>query len=225
MAMFPVRTPEGKKNAVNFLLPHIHRVSNRIVREGLATDLAQKLGIDSNVLRQEFKSAATSRAAGGPLKSIADDSSLTDGEKHLVRLLFRTKDEVSELGYDPQELILKSLAESAFHIGLGTESLLAAIVDQKHRIDDVLALNLAESDRSRLMRLIANALPRYTEVELQELLLVLKHRRYKQEIEVELPKRIQEALSRGDMSRFKELTERKMRLAQEMRPLADVSRS
>src|SRR5215472_5689946 len=27
---FPVKTPEGKKNAVNYLLPHIHRLPNRI---------------------------------------------------------------------------------------------------------------------------------------------------------------------------------------------------
>src|SRR6185503_280599 len=63
MAMFPVRTPEGKKNAVNYLLPHLHRVPNRIVREALANDIAQKLGIDSEVLRQEFRSAATNRAS------------------------------------------------------------------------------------------------------------------------------------------------------------------
>ncbi|MGH9566011.1 MAG: DNA primase, partial [Candidatus Angelobacter sp.] len=63
LGMFPVRTPEGKQKAVNYLLPHIHRVSSRIVREGLAGDIAQKLGIDSAVLRQEFRSAAASRAA------------------------------------------------------------------------------------------------------------------------------------------------------------------
>jgi len=47
MSMFPVKTSEGKVQAVNFLLPHINRVPNRIVRDGLVNDIAQKLAIDS----------------------------------------------------------------------------------------------------------------------------------------------------------------------------------
>jgi DNA primase len=224
LRLFPVRSPEGKKRAVEFLLPHIHRLPSRIVRESLANDIAQKLNIDSAVLRQEFKTAAISRATRG-LSASAGDSSLTDGERRLIRLLFRTREEISELGYDPRELILKSLAESAFHVGLGAESFLQAIVDQKEKIDDVLGLNLAESDRQLLMRLISRELPKFTEAELKDLLLVLTNRRYKQEIEVELPTQLQEAFSRGDMPRYKELIERKTRLVHQMRPLKDISYS
>src|SRR5205807_8710490 len=83
LGLFPVRTPEGKKNAVNFLLPHIHRVPSRIVRDSLAGDIAQKLGIDTAVLRQEFKTAAVSRAAPG-IKNIPD-ADVTPAEKVLVR--------------------------------------------------------------------------------------------------------------------------------------------
>ena len=222
LKLFPTRSPEGKKNAVNFLLPHIHRVPSRIVRDELANDIAQKLNIDTTVLRQEFKAAAVSRAAA-TVPAGREDGSLTDGEKHLVRLLFRTKKEMSELDYDPQEIILDSLAESGFHIGLGTESLLQALMNQKQRIDDIPSLEIANSDRMLLMRLLSNDLPHYNERELRELLSVLTSRRYKHEVEVELPKLMHEALSRGDMERFRELSERKMKLAQNMRPLADVS--
>src|ERR1041385_1307931 len=79
LGLFPVRTPEGKKNAVNFLLPHIHRVPSRIVRDSLAGDIAQKLGIDSTVLRQEFKSAAVSRGSTGVRAAAATDD--TGGER------------------------------------------------------------------------------------------------------------------------------------------------
>jgi DNA primase len=222
LKLFPTRSPEGKRNAVNFLLPHIHRVPSRIVRDELANDIAQKLNIDTTVLRQEFKAAAVSRAAG-TVPSGREDGSLTDGEKHLVRLLFRTQKEMSELDYDPQEIIFDSLAESGFHIGLGTESLLQALMNQKQRIDDIPSLEITNSDRMLLMRLLGNDLPHYSERELRELLSVLTSRRYKHEVEVELPKRMHEALSRGDMERFRELSERKMKLAQNMRPLADVS--
>src|SRR5205807_9674255 len=62
-SQFPVRSGEGKVKAVNYLLPHIHRVPSRIVRDELSHEIAQKLGIDSAVLRQELKHAVTSRSA------------------------------------------------------------------------------------------------------------------------------------------------------------------
>ena len=57
-AQFPVRSGEGKVKAVNYLLPHIQRIPSRIVRDELAHEIAQKLGIDSAVLRQELRHAA-----------------------------------------------------------------------------------------------------------------------------------------------------------------------
>ena len=83
LKLFPTRSPEGKKNAVNFLLPHIHRVPSRIVRDELANDIAQKLNIDTTVLRQEFKAAAVSRAAGSLRNE--PDTDVTPAEKVLVR--------------------------------------------------------------------------------------------------------------------------------------------
>ena len=49
--MFPVKTPEGKSKAVEYLLPHIKRVPQAIVRDELANNLAQRLGIDSALVR------------------------------------------------------------------------------------------------------------------------------------------------------------------------------
>ena len=62
-ALFPARNSENKVKAINHLLPHIQRVPNRIVRDELALEISQKLGIDSAVLRQELKHAATNRSA------------------------------------------------------------------------------------------------------------------------------------------------------------------
>ncbi|HSS98170.1 MAG TPA: DNA primase, partial [Terriglobales bacterium] len=42
---FPVRSAEGKVKAVNYLLPHIQQIPNRIVRDELANEIAQKVGI------------------------------------------------------------------------------------------------------------------------------------------------------------------------------------
>jgi DNA primase len=58
---FPGRTADAKVKALNFLLPHIRRMPNRIQRDEFAADAAQKLGIDSAILRQELKQAAAQR--------------------------------------------------------------------------------------------------------------------------------------------------------------------
>jgi len=58
---FPGRTPDAKVKAMNFLLPHIRRMPNRIHRDEFAADAAQKLGIDSSVMREELKQAAAQR--------------------------------------------------------------------------------------------------------------------------------------------------------------------
>jgi DNA primase len=79
--LFPPHTPEAKVKALNFLLPHIRRMPSRIARDEFAADAAQKLGIDSALLRQELKEAASKRR-----DSIATQSSpLTRAEQILLQ--------------------------------------------------------------------------------------------------------------------------------------------
>ena len=59
--LFPQRTPEAKIKAMNFLLPHIRRIPNPIARNDFAENAAQKLGIESSMMRQELKQAAQQR--------------------------------------------------------------------------------------------------------------------------------------------------------------------
>ncbi|MHB1701283.1 MAG: DNA primase [Acidobacteriaceae bacterium] len=82
--LFPQRTADAKVKALNFLLPHIRRSPDRIARDEFAADAAQKLGIDSALLRQELKQAAAQRlqsmrgAFAGPV---------SETEKMLLRAL------------------------------------------------------------------------------------------------------------------------------------------
>jgi DNA primase len=59
--LFPGRTSEAKVKAQNFLLPHIRRIPNSIMRNDFAENAAQKLGIESAMMRQELKQAAAQR--------------------------------------------------------------------------------------------------------------------------------------------------------------------
>ena len=81
---FPARTADAKVKAMNFLLPHIRRMPNPIQRDEFAADAAQKLGIDSALLRQELKQAAAQRTASIPQHRAEP---LTEIERVLLRAL------------------------------------------------------------------------------------------------------------------------------------------
>ena len=59
--MFPGASAEQKVKAMNYLLPHIRRMPEKLARDQFAADAAQKLGIDSAVLREELRQAALKR--------------------------------------------------------------------------------------------------------------------------------------------------------------------
>jgi DNA primase len=59
--LFPPRSPEAKIKALNYLLPHIRQMPNAIGRNEFANDAAQKLDIDSALVREELKQAANKR--------------------------------------------------------------------------------------------------------------------------------------------------------------------
>ena len=82
MQLFPSRTAEGKSKALNYLLPHIRRMPNRIVRDEFASDAAQKLGIDSALVREELRQAARRRR--DEVHPSAVDS-LNEAERVLLR--------------------------------------------------------------------------------------------------------------------------------------------
>jgi DNA primase len=158
-AQFPVRSPEGKVKAVNYLLPHIQRVPSRIVRDGLALEIAQKLGIDSAVLRQELKHAATQRSSAA-IKAPAE-SQVTDSEKILIRALassteMQTSEEHissrdgAEEGFDPCRQAQFFLRHERLHLGLATESLLEILLNSPAETINPLDLELSDSDRSLL---------------------------------------------------------------------------
>ena len=59
--LHPPRTPDAKIKALNYLLPYIRLMPNNIARNEFATDAAQKLDIDSALVREELKQAAAKR--------------------------------------------------------------------------------------------------------------------------------------------------------------------
>jgi DNA primase len=162
-AMFPVRNSESKVKAVNHLLPHIQRVPSRIVRDELALEISQKLGIDSAVLRQELKHAATNRSAT-QVKATAE-TQITGAERVLIRALAsatqmqsaetRTsaRDGTDE-EFDPARQAQYALQSEHLYEGLASQLLIEALLEAGTETADVMALPKTEDDR----RLLASIL-------------------------------------------------------------------
>jgi DNA primase len=82
--LFPVRTAQGKVEAVNFLLPHIRRMPDVIAKVEFAKDIGDKLGIDAALLREKLKQATGQRQGQIPAMKV---SNLSECERVLVRAL------------------------------------------------------------------------------------------------------------------------------------------
>jgi len=160
---FPVRSPEGKVKAINHLLPHIQRVPSRIVRDELAHEIAQKLGVDSAVLRQELKHVAASRSAA--VVKAAPEAQITDAERILIRALAAANEmqtagehvsarDGAEEEFDPARQARFALQSEGLQEGLATESLMDALLADGMEVTDVMDLPLSDSDRRRLASIL-----------------------------------------------------------------------
>jgi DNA primase len=160
---FPIRSAEGKVKALNYLLPHIQRVPSRIVRDELAREIAQKLGIDSAVLRQELKHATANRSTGSLKAPI--EAQVTDAEKLLIRALtsageMQTSEERisardgTEEEFDPARQAHFVLKSERLHIGVATESLIECLLNSAGEAVDVMELPLPDSDRNLLAAIL-----------------------------------------------------------------------
>jgi DNA primase len=159
---FPVRSAEGKVKAVNYLLPHIQRIPSRIVRDELGQEIAQKLGIDSAVLRQELRHVASQRSASS-VKAPAE-AQATWSERRLIRALASapqlqsraphvSERDGSETEFDPARQVRFILESERLHEGLAAESLLEALLKADTGID-ITNLELSDTDRDILARVL-----------------------------------------------------------------------
>ncbi|MFZ0770262.1 MAG: DNA primase [Candidatus Sulfotelmatobacter sp.] len=199
-SQFPVRSAEGKVKAVNYLLPHIQRVPSRIVRDELAHEIAQKLGIDSAVLRQELRHAAGTRATSA-VKAPAE-AQVTDAEKVLIRALASVRqmqpgeDHLSardgaEEEFDPARQAQFVLQNEGLHRGLATESLTESLLNVGREFADVLEVPATESDRRMLALILLKEDEELTAEVLEAAVRALRRihlRRRQEEVQQELKK-------------------------------------
>ncbi|MGC2744220.1 MAG: DNA primase, partial [Candidatus Angelobacter sp.] len=155
LKLFPVRSPEGKVKAINFLIPHIQHVHSRIIRSDLANDIAQKLGIDSSILRQELQTAATDRSRGS-IKSDpgGDPYQFSPSDLIIVKALSSTQSLNAELGFNPRKMVLDILDIKPLHAGMHVGGLIEELRQGGEEIDDPLTLIQDSENRSLWAKII-----------------------------------------------------------------------
>ncbi len=216
-AQFPVRSAEGKVKAVNYLLPHIQRVPSRIVRDELAREMAQKLGIDSSVLRQELKHAAANRSTA-TLKAPAEVQ-ITDAEKILIRALvsatqIQTSEEHisardgAEEEFDPCRQAQFVLMSEGLHQGVAAESIIEVLL--RSEAVHVTDLQLPEADRHLLAAILMKDDEELSAERLEGAVRALRRIQLRRELEL-VQRQLQ--VTRGqEASQIQALLQEKMRL-------------
>jgi DNA primase len=206
---FPGASAEAKVKAMNFLLPHIRRMPEKLARDQFAADAAQKLGIDSAVLREELRQAALRRRDHIEVRA----TTLTEVERVLLRAL-AIEDPEFEQG---RRLAIQALAEQpAWFEHLGACAALQALAGRQSR--DPMEVVEDPAQRALLAEtlLAETKPPEEGEVqsaiqEIQERALEVRQR--------DLRTRIAEAERRGDFTELAQLTQQKMELDRALRQL------
>ena len=80
-------TAEGKRHAVNFLLPYIKRIPDRLLQSEWATRIAQQLRLDEPVLRAAFNKAAVERRSEVKTQPELVARAAKPVERRLIRML------------------------------------------------------------------------------------------------------------------------------------------
>jgi DNA primase len=206
---FPGASAEQKLKAMNFLLPHIRRMPEKLARDQFAADAAQKLSIDSVVMREELRQAALRRRDHIEAKATA----LTEVERVLLRALAIDDPEFER----SRRLAAKALAQQpAWFEHLTTFAALQALSARQAR--DPMDVVEDEAQRALLAEtlLAETRPPEESEVEsaIQEI-----HERAIERRQRELRTLIAEAERRGDQAELAILTQQKLDLDRALRQL------
>ena len=197
-------TPDAKVKALNFLLPHMQHIPSRIARDEFAADAAQKLAIDSALLRQELKQAAFARRSD--VRSNASASSgCSEAEKLLLRAL------TLPAGQPARERARQLISEEpSLCEGLPASALLSAFV-QAESISNPFDLAPDEASRHLLATALMHGNQEIQQEQVEDAFHSLRHSRLEQR-QRELRRLLAEAELRNDGAAVRELMVEKIAL-------------
>jgi len=171
-------TGEGKLRAVNFLLPYVQKIPNRILRSEWATRIAQQLRLDEPVLRAALSKAATERRSEVKTQPELLGRAAKPVERRLIRMLAEAEGFRLELA--------QRLQNARLYHGLETEKIFAALVIASLSGKSVQATEvgavLEERDRRLLFEILFEEANEPTWEEAMSCIEALQHRQAEREL-------------------------------------------
>src|SRR5436309_6214653 len=171
-------TGEGKLRAVNFLLPYVQKIPNRILRSEWATRIAQQLRLEEPVLRAALSKAATERRSQVKTQPELVARAAKPVERRLIRMLAEAEGFRQELA--------KQLQNARLYHGLETEKIFAALVIASSSGQPVQAAEvgavLEDRDRRLLFEILFEEDNEPTWEEAQSCIEALQHRQAEREL-------------------------------------------
>jgi len=111
---------EGKLRALNFLLPYLQKIPNRLLRSEWATRISQQLRIEEPVLRAALSKAANERRSEIKTQPELVSKAAKPIERRLIRMLVEAEGFRRELS--------QRLQQGRLYEGLETEKIFAALI-------------------------------------------------------------------------------------------------
>jgi DNA primase len=192
-------TASGKVASLNFLMPYVQRLPNRLLRSEWATRIASELHVDEPVLREELRRAAVERRSEVKPKTSLLAPLVKPAERQLIHMLV----EADEF----RERLAPDLVADALHRGLESEKILDVLISKVGEKPDptALAAALEEKDRRLFFEILFESPAEPTWESAESCLSVLRGRRDEQELAA-LQQKIESKASPAELNRL--LTQR-----------------
>lgn len=116
--------PTGKVAAINAILPHLARMRDKVARADYADQLADRLKIDSRVVREELKRTATNRQHSMDKTRVRAGEEVTQGERQLLELMLANR--------EVRRAMISALTEDDY-AELATGAIFAAVIEIEHQ--------------------------------------------------------------------------------------------
>jgi len=141
--------PTGKVAAINAILPHLARMRDKVARADYADQLADRLKIDSRVVREELKRTATNRLHSLDKTRVRAAEEITQGERQLLELMLANE--------EVRRAMISTLTEDDY-AELATGAIFAAVIEIETQALEPHFENLAERVEAEPERALLPAL-------------------------------------------------------------------
>src|SRR5277367_1141077 len=210
-------TAAGKVAALNFLMPFVQRLPNRLLRSEWATRISSELRVDEPVLREALRIAANERRSEVKPKAVLLTPAIKRAERQLIKMLF----EAAEF----RERLAQEIALANLHHGLETrnifEALISALAAGEIPDASTLSSRLDDKDRRLIFEILFEALPEGTWDDAESCLNFLRNLPVTEELAT-LQRQIEAAPAADEMKR---LIVRRMELLRQLSSQREVDKN